>query len=306
MGEAKRRKETALNGPCPCGSAKAARFCCFNGRDWHKAPVILGLKSLPLASKLEKCYMKELGSCAGSISGEHIISKAVIWVLMADGDFSVSGVPWLEAGQEKILSPKSLTANCLCGKHNSALSPLDAAAQYFFASLKSSLESKTAGRHALVSGHDIERWLLKTAKAAAVSKNFAKGRQRLSGIFSRDSAILDMLDDPYHWPDGAGLYCTMNAGDLTENHPRFQLQPFLNDQDEIEFLGLNILGLRFVLLLEPPDTVKYPFLRDARYRPGRIVISYPFGANWVSMSWEDGKTHDQFTMQFVRPVPRNR
>jgi hypothetical protein len=30
--------------------------------------------------------MKELGSCVGPISGEHIISEAVIRVLMADGD----------------------------------------------------------------------------------------------------------------------------------------------------------------------------------------------------------------------------
>jgi hypothetical protein len=96
---------------------------------------------------------------------------------------------------------------------NSALHPLDDTAQYFFASLKSYLERDDGMRHALVSGHDVERWLLKTAKAAAVSKNLARGRTPLSGAFSRDSALLDMLDDPRHWPEGAGLYCTMNAGD---------------------------------------------------------------------------------------------
>src|SRR5438067_1344997 len=137
MGEAKRRKEAVLNGPCPCGSAKLARLCCFNGDGWHKPPAVLGLNALPPASRIEKCYMKELGSCAGPISGEHIISESVIRVLMADGDFSISGLPWLEAGEERILAPQSLTANCLCEKHNSALSPLDAAAKYFFASLKS-------------------------------------------------------------------------------------------------------------------------------------------------------------------------
>ena len=92
-------------------------------------------------------------------------------VLMAGGDFSISGLPWLEAGEERILAPQNLTANCLCVKHNSALHPLDDAAQYFFASLKSYLELGAGSRHAIISGHDIERWLLKTAKAAAVSKN---------------------------------------------------------------------------------------------------------------------------------------
>jgi hypothetical protein len=105
-------------------------------------------------------------------------------------------------------------------------------------------------RHALVSGHDIERWLLKTAKAAAVSKNLSRGRTPLSGAFSLDSAILDMLHDPGHWPEGAGVYCTMNTGDRMSNRPRLQLQPLTNAQDDIEALALNILGLRFVLLLD--------------------------------------------------------
>jgi hypothetical protein len=186
--------------------------------------------------------MKELGSCVGPVSGEHIVSEAVIRVLMADGDFSISGLPWLTPGEAKILPPQSLRANCLCTKHNSALHPLDDAAKYFFASLKSFLEHDTGSRHALVSGHDIERWLLKTAKAAAVSKNLARGRERLSGAFSRDEAILDMLDSPHRWPEGAGLYCTMNAGDRTFNHSRFQLQPLTNEQEDIEALALNILG----------------------------------------------------------------
>jgi hypothetical protein len=301
MGEARRKTESVLNGACPCGSAKPARRCCFNGGNWHKPATVLGLRALPPASRVEKCYMKELGSCVGPISGEHLISESVIRVLMADGDFSISGVPWLERGVEKILPPEALTTNCLCAKHNSALSPLDDAAKYFFASLKSSLELNPSTRHAIASGHDIERWLLKTAKAVAVSKNFAKGGERLSGAFARDTAVLDMLDAPDHWADGTGLYCTMNAGDLTENNPRFQLQPATNDQGEIEALGLNILGLRFVLMLEPPDLGKHP-LREARYRPGRIEVSYPSSSNWITLSWDDGSKHENLTVKFVRMV----
>jgi hypothetical protein len=234
MGEAKRKRETALNGPCPCGSRKAARRCCFNGRDWHKPPADLGLKALPSAGRVEKCYMKELASCVPPISGEHVISDSVCQVLMGDGEFSISGVPWLEAGEVKITPPPQ--ANCLCTKHNSALSPLDAAAHYFFASLKSYLEHDAGSRPALISGHDLERWLLKTAKAAAVSKYLARGRERLSGAFARDEILLDMLDDPRRWPEGAGLYCTMDTGDMTENMPRFQFQPLINDEGGIEAL----------------------------------------------------------------------
>jgi hypothetical protein len=110
---------------------------------------------------------------------------------------------------------------------------------------------------------------IKTAKAAAVSKNFARGRERLSA-FSRDEAILEMLDSPLQWPRGAGLYSVTNTGDMIINHPRFQVQPLMNDQDDIEALSLNIFGIRFVLLLETPDVDRYPFLRKTKYRPGRV------------------------------------
>lgn len=306
MGEAKRKREAVLNGPCPCGLNKPARLCCFTGKDWYKRPAVLGLKGLPQASGIAKCYMKELGSCVGPISGEHLISESVIRVLMADGDFSISGLPWLEDGEQKILPPQALRANYLCTKHNSALHPLDDAAKFFFASLKSYLESDTTSRHALVSGHDIERWLLKTAKVLAVSKNLAQGRESLSGAFSRDTEILDMLDDPRHWPEGAGLYCTMNTGDRTLNHSQFQLQPLTNANDDIEALGLNILGLGFALLLEPPDENKFPKLRKASYRPSRIIISYPSSTNWVTLSWDDDKTHEALTVQFVQSLPKTR
>lgn len=92
----------------------------------------------------------------------------------------------------------------------------------------------------------------------------------------------------------------MNTGDLTENTPRFQFQPLTNESDEIEALALSILGFRFVLLLEAGDLNKYPGRRDAKCRPGRIVISHPVSTNWVTLSWEDGKVHEALTVQWIR------
>jgi hypothetical protein len=158
MGEAKRKRASVVDGPCPRGPGKPARRCCFDGRHWHKPATVLGLRALPPASRAEKCYMKEFGSCLGPISGEHLISESVIGVLMADGEFSVSGLPWLDQGVDKILPVEAFRTNCLCVKHNSALSPLADAAK-LFASLKSCLELDPSTRHAIVSGHDIERWL---------------------------------------------------------------------------------------------------------------------------------------------------
>jgi hypothetical protein len=246
--------------------------------------------------------MKELGSCDGGISGEHLITQSIMLLLKGDGDFSISGVPWLTSGETRVIRPKTLTANCLCRKHNSALSPLDTAALYFFTALKSCLGREAHSARYLVCGHDIERWLLKTVKAMAVSKNLARDGKRLSGAFSSDDKMLNMLDDPTHWPDGAGLYCVMNAGDVTQNHSRFQLQPYMNRRDEINGLAVNIMGLVFVLMLEAPDLTAIPQLKGAQYRPGQISVSYPYSTNWIAISWDDGMQHKTLSLQFQRTV----
>jgi len=136
-------------------------------------------------SAVDKCYIKELGSCHGSISGEHLFSHSIMLLLKGDGDFSISGVPWLAKGETNIISPTTLTSNCLCQKHNSALSPLDDAALYFFTAIKSRLDREAQLARYIVSGHDIERWSVKTAKALATSKNLARGRERLGSFRHR-------------------------------------------------------------------------------------------------------------------------
>jgi hypothetical protein len=285
MGEAKRKREAIANAPCRCGSQKSAAYCCYTGGIWHKRPARLGIRSLSQRGAVPKCYMNELGSCDGGISREHLISESVIRVLKADGDFSIAGLPWLDNGEAKIVGTNALTANCLCARHNSALSPLDAAAQKFFAALKSCLDREAESLHYLISGHDLERWLLKTVKALAVSKNLGRGRQSLSGAFASDVQVLDMLDEPGAWPNGAGLYCVMKAGALTQNHNRIQLAPYTNTQDELSGLGISLMGLDFVLMLESPDLAASSSLHGAKFRPRQIVIAFEHSVNRISISW---------------------
>ncbi|WP_245289427.1 hypothetical protein, partial [Bradyrhizobium japonicum] len=99
---------------------------------------------------------------------------------------------------------------------------------------------------------------------------------------------------------GPALYCTMNTGDIAENTPRFQFQPLTDDHDEIKALATNIMGFRFELLLEAPELSKHPSLIGARYRPSRILISYPTSTNWVTLSWEDDKKHEEMTVQWLQ------
>jgi hypothetical protein len=285
-------------------SNRPAGICCYTGDKWHKKSAELGLRGLPQGTTVKKCYMRELGSCDGAISGEHLISKSIIEFIQDGEEFAVSGVPWLEGGESKILSPRNLTANCLCAKHNSALSPLDKAALRFFEELRPCWLNQDAPLHYLVSGHDIERWLLKSLKALAVSGNLAKGRQRLPGAFQEDVRLIDMLDDPTQWPELTGLYFIMRPGTRTENRNHFQLAPLYGlENDVIAGLTANILGLSFLLMAEAPDMVKSPSLQTAVYRPGSISVTVGATINKIDISWDDKIAHPPISLAYVGPAP---
>jgi hypothetical protein len=247
--------------------------------------------------------MGELRACVGGISGEHLISESVIRLLAGDGQFTIGGTPWLPEGETKAVGSKSLTANCLCERHNGALSPLDEAARYIFTALKSCLEKAPDVSNYIASGHDLERWLLKTLKALAASQNLARGRQRLAGTFTSDIRILDMLEQIGVWPPGTGLYCVMKAGDLTVNHRLFQIAPVTNASEEICALWTNILGLSFVLVLETSVLKNLPQLASAVFRPRSFSVRHSSGSHELLLSWADGNPHrGDMTLDFIRDI----
>ena len=76
---------------------------------------------------MEKCWANSLGDCDGKISREHTVSESLFKGTYVD----VKGFSWCKS-EEKRIGLGSLTKKILCEKHNSALSPLDAAASHAF------------------------------------------------------------------------------------------------------------------------------------------------------------------------------
>jgi hypothetical protein len=303
MGEARQRLLALRQQPCRCRSGRMAGACCLKDTLWFKPPAVVTLRTPCTGESVEKCYMRELRACDGKISGEHLISESVIKLLAGDGQFTIGGTPWLPEGAIKAVGPDSLTANCLCERHNSALSPLDDAARYVFTALKASLEKASDASNYVTSGHDLERWLLKTLKALAVSKNLARGRARLAGTFASDVRILEMLEAIEGWPEGTGLYCVMRAGDITVNRNHFQLAPLTNLSEEICGLWTNILGLSFVLVLETSVMTNLQQLAGAVFRPRSISIRHPSGSHELLLTWADGNPHrGDMTLAFQQDV----
>jgi hypothetical protein len=305
MGQSRQRLAKLRAQTCICGSGMRAGECCHTGQYWHKRLAELNFRRVGATSVVDGCYMKQLGTCRGGISGEHLISESVVLLLAGDGEFSIAGTPWLSEGESKVIGIKALTANCLCQQHNSDLHPLDDAALLFFTSLKSSLEGATGVTDYLVSGHDIERWLLKSLKAMAVSHNLGIGRKKLAGDFASDVRVLEMLENVKAWPMGTGLYCLMRVGQMTQNHNRFQIAPITNAGGEICALWTNVLGISFLLVLEQGCLNGIPALAQAVFRPARLIVQHPPSSHSVILSWDDGIRHrGDMTLKWVSDVPR--
>jgi hypothetical protein len=98
---------------------------------------------------------------------------------------------------------------------------------------------------------------------------------------------------------------TPEAGD-DERPSRLATDLSAKRKGEIESLGIAILGLRFVLTLEPANLDKHPFLQGARYRPGRIEVSYPSSTNWITMSWDGKRERENLTVKFLRMVQQDK
>jgi hypothetical protein len=95
----------------------------------------------------------------------------------------------------------------------------------------------------------------------------------------------------------------MQTGQRTYNYNRFQLAPLYRiANDIIAGLTADILGLSFLMMVEPPDMAKSPSLKTARFRPSCIKIKIGTAINQIDMSWDDGVPHGPIELTFLNRV----
>lgn len=297
MGEAKRRRQAEADGPCRCGSERPAKECCLRGGRWFKVPAPIDLTGADhQTGSHPKCYLRDLHSCSDTISGEHIISEAVLRAVATE-KVSVSGFPWLK-GEEKLLSFSNLTSNCLCTRHNSLLSPLDAAAGAFFNALKlSDLGRSSPSRRYLFSGHDIERWLLKTLANMVASKNIARDGDRITSVFHPRADVATLLTNVNSWPRAAGMYFIGKKEEIIFRDDHFWLEPLtIREPAEVVGMKASMQGLEFCFLIVPPDAGTA--VVSGNFRPKSASFVHQDVRNCIEFSWDDGLPHADIELKF--------
>jgi hypothetical protein len=198
------------NGPCPCGSGLPAGECHVSRstRRWRLPAYTPLLNDEPTGYAHPRCYAGFTYDCSGKITGEHWLSEGILRLFGEEKTVRVGGLPWLTKESEEC-SIKSLAANILCDRHNSALSRLDKTATRVQTTLEryqlSQLQRPDphGNEFDLYSGEELERWLLKliwgaTAAAKSIPDNLRATRLRnqLAQYLFRDGRL------PKRW----GLY----------------------------------------------------------------------------------------------------
>jgi len=203
-----------------------------------------------------------------------------------DGKVTRTGYPWQEAGEVHTLTPSSCKANVLCKRHNNALSPVDLAIGRF---LKAILNTPDFLRNQdlrvlILSGDDVERWILKTlcTHTAAV--------RRFGGTWVPPLQWLDILWGMKPFPRGCGLYFNQEIGKSSPDSVQLGLRPLTSPGIDGPSGGIvQLCGHHFALAMVAPtpqqtsDSVLVP----KYYRPTDLVISHGKSEVVYSFGWAD-------------------
>ncbi len=204
----------------------------------------------------------------------------------------VSGFPWLRRGESRVMTFASMTSNCLCAAHNNVLSPLDAVAGQFFQAIKDcGTNGGGPARHYLISGHDIERWFLKTLASLAASRSLVSNTERLPEGFHESISMPALLEDPALWKRPDGLYFGGYKGQVIQRRDLFHCAPLTTvDTNELAGITTVLQGFDFSLLAMVPIDAT-PGLDRALHRPGGLVFNYPKVKHLIEISWNDDAEH---------------
>lgn len=260
--------------------------------------------------------MATTNNCSEGKSREHYISEAI---LRRFHDLNVSGMPWQEKGETKILPAKSLVANILCERHNSALAPIDLLGVKAFDALTEAcdyaLNRRWPGRaeHYLISGEGLELWMFKLAAGIHFG-----GIAAADGRIVRDTCGFPMDEligalTSATLPPTSGLWISQLPGLVQRG--QIGVGPLIEIRTN-RHLGVQVQfgPIQFAFLMETPvatakEFEKYAHLRRPRVidfhgpdRDARVVLSWP--GSPINDVNRIGLTLSRDTTGFEDAIPR--
>jgi len=208
------------------------------------------------------CWAACIGGCCDEQSREHWVSEAVF----AADKVRVQGLRWCKE-EPSIIGLANATSKVLCKTHNSALSPLDAAAGRAFDAMRDSMGTVNRHRATLmpwqrpaverfkIDAGLLERWLVKTAiNLALIGRPVRIGDDGgATHEVPRSWAEIAFGIRPFQ--GHAGMYIVAAAGSKQSWEDDIAFVPLLTDDNQLVAAGFKLFGLRALLWMRTQQPV---------------------------------------------------
>jgi SEC-C motif len=300
-----------LEAPCPCGSGLKFEHCCL----WPDRQLRVKLPRLTPPAPVTgyahpQCYLNSTNDCCTTISGEHFISKDVLQSMK--GQIEFGGLPWKKPEELVTYGINSLVSNILCRRHNSALSPLDAAAGRTFRILQEICEDigptnkslSRKGKWFLVSGEALELWGLKTLFGIYNGKIATSQQTRLidTHTLDVDRFIKALNDRQLHAPCGLYLRAT-KGGRILNIDERVTARPLGNEERKL-LVGITVGMNRFEfhIFMESYGTNFTLVQQQAIFHPWQLAFRNSRRQHVLVMTWLDSTASSTVVEFSTRPL----
>lgn len=257
------------------------------------APPPLGIRQRG-GLNLGYCWAEALGDCAGPITGEHIVSRAVF----TDERVTVQGFRWCKDEPAQI-GLNSLTANVLCARHNNGSHQLDDAAGAAMHVFRQALKIAEGNRKLMpwvtpkvqrmtIDAGLLERWMLKTTLNLKHGSLLQEGRPRVRNA----AATLEEAELCFGrraFEGYSGMYVAYSKGAKLNLLDRVLIATMIDTHadDELVATRFELHGFRFVLNLRAdsplPPLESVPGM-DAEWRGSFLSRRFKH-ARFNHLSW---------------------
>jgi hypothetical protein len=215
---------------------------------------------------------------------------------------SITGAPWLNTGETRTLPTKTLTANILCARHNSAFSGVDDAAIRFFKFIKEisvNLSKKSLSRrreYYLVSGDDIEMWATK----ALLGMFHSQPKNTELSQYNIDHAVIDKIITARQLHTMCGMYLNAKLGVPKLHYENEITVGTITINTDMRLIGLVISfgGVSFDFILDPIGINSLRDIDAKLYRPAHLLFEGKTRAHVIFLSWSSA--HSQHGVAFTR------
>jgi hypothetical protein len=247
-----------------------------------------------------RCFLGFTQNCCTKISGEHPVSHGVLRQI--GQSVSITGAPWLKAGETKTLATKNLTANILCVRHNSAFSNVDIAAIRLFKfinEISTELSQKSLSRRNkfyVVSGDDLEIWATK----AMLGMFYSQPKDTELSQYNVNDSVIEEVAKSAHLPKMCGIYLNARLGIPKVHHEREIMVGTITLKEQMRLIGLviDIGGVSFDFLMDPIGINTLGAMDTKHYRPAHLMFEGQRRAHVIFLSWS--ADHSENGVVFTR------